>query len=141
MNVDTLSQAEVLANMLTWLTVSSRAVTGCPLMTIWSSLALPTNFAQGSAWVDSSCPTRVSASFQYYCLPLASQLGNAFSVPDGCLIIPLWNSPLPFKVGKSHFKWPISPHYQHWLALYILAAPCSCWALLTVDWGVDPDCV
>ena len=32
---------------VTWLPVSNKAVTGCPLITIYSSLALPINLAQG----------------------------------------------------------------------------------------------
>ena len=32
---------------VTWLPVSNRAVTGCPLIMICSSLALPINFVQG----------------------------------------------------------------------------------------------
>ena len=61
-----------------WLPMPSRAVTGCLLMKIWSSLALPSNFAQRSGWDYSSCLTKVSASFppvfkephaEYLCFP------------------------------------------------------------------------
>ena len=83
-----------LARQKSWLTcvtllpVSSRAVTGCPLMKIWSSLALPTNFAQRSAWVYSTCPTNDCASFPHvadFALMLLFSLG--FSVGE-CLFSP-----------------------------------------------------
>ena len=67
--------------------------------------------------------------------------GMPSHVHEGCLSIPPWNSSLSFKVGQSCFKCPIPSHCQHWLGLYVLTAPCSCWGLLTVGWGVDLDWV
>ena len=110
-------------------------------MTIWSSLALPTNFAQGSEGDKFFCFTNNSASFSFVedsISTVGCTGGECLSSPLGLLKHSPWNSPFSFKVGYSHFRCPTSPHCQH---LNVLPASCPCWGFLALGWSVAQEWV
>ena len=61
---------------VTWLPVSNNAVTGCPFITICSSLALPINLAQGSI-DDLLLSANLFAPFSALASGWTDQMGNA----------------------------------------------------------------
>ena len=94
---------------VTWLPVSNNAVTGCPLIKILSSLALPTSFSHTPIWARPFCSTKSS--------PVTTSLATDFTPmlasTCGCLFRECLFNPCglllhsPFETALCLLKKPI----------------------------------
>ena len=103
---------------------------------IFSSLALPISLAHGSGFKNFEEGLFLAISFSTILVDLEEIVGEWLGQVGLFKHSPLVTAPCLLAGGQLLFRWPTSPHCQHWLSVYVFEFPSSCWGFVNTCWGL-----